>query len=377
MSTEIEKRVELAYAKMGLREAFIAAVFSKLDRQFVDKGTANVNGKRVQYGVDFCESLDDEELLFVTIHEAMHVVLMHMWRREGRDMRMWNVANDAIINRILVNKGYKMPKGGVLIDWVTEDMSSEEVYNKLKQQGSGGGSGGGGNPGEDEGGGFDGEGDLEDAPDAADAADIEAAIMTAAKMARACGDKSTLVERILGGELKPSVSWLDVLRHVMTSASRDDYTYRRHNRRLISSGIYMPALYSESIGGLVVGVDTSGSVSDEDLKQIAAEINAIAEDCHPDWVEVVYCDSEVKRVQRFSSGEPIELKPLGGGGTRFKPVFDHVQKTGERIAALVYLTDLEGDVNECIAPDYPVLWGCVNSTRGKDVPFGQVVQVRV
>jgi predicted metal-dependent peptidase len=375
MFEQLEKRVGLTAAKMTLREPFIAAVFTKLNRTFTEEGTANVNGKRVQYGAKFCDALDDEELLFVSLHEGMHVVMMHMWRRDGRDPRMWNVANDAIINRMLVNKGYKMPQGGVLIDWVDERMSSEEVYAKLMQDRSGSGKGAG-EPGDGEAGGWDGEGDLEDAPDAADAADIEATIVAAAKMAKAAGDKSALVDRILSGVLSASVSWTDVLRQVMTSTARDDYTFRRFNRRLISSNVYMPALHSDAMGGLVVGFDTSGSVDDAMCNRIAAEITAIAEDCHPEWVEVVYCDSEVKHTQRFGAGEAIALQPRGGGGTRFKPVFDHVERMGEKVCALVYLTDLEGNVNECVPPEYPVIWAQLGGDP-MPVPFGERVEVRV
>jgi predicted metal-dependent peptidase len=384
MFTELEARVGLIASKMTLREPFIAAVFTKLEREFSKDGTANVNGKRVQYGADFCDTLDDEELLFVSLHEGMHVVFMHMWRREGRDPKMWNVATDANINATLIKLGYKMPKGGVVLNWVTDDMSAEDIYNKLmdqrdkrKQQGQGQGQGQPNQQDDMGAGGWDDSGDLEDAPDAANATDMEATIMTAAKMAKACGDKSALVQRVLGGALNPTVHWTDVLRPVLTSAARDDYTYRRFNRRLISQGVYMPALYSEALGGLVVGVDTSGSVSEGDLNQIAAEINAIVEDCHPEWVEVIYCDSSINKVQRFTQGEQIQLFALGGGGTRFKPVFDHVRGMQEKVAAMIYLTDLEGNTDECEPVDCPVVWGCTTTLKDQRVPFGELVQVRV
>ena len=394
MSTaqELEQRVSLIASKMTLREPFIAAVFTKLDRTFPQDGTAAVNGRRVEFGVDFCAGLSDEKLMGLALHEAMHVVLMHMWRRDGRDPALWNIANDAIINRMLAVKGYDLPDGGVQFSWVTEEMSSEEVYRKLLEnpppqsmrrgkgqqgQGQGDDPSSGQNSQKSGGGGWDGTGDLEDAADQADQADMEATIMTAARMAKACGDTSALVQRVLGGELSPSVRWSDVLRHVMTSAARDDYSYRRFNRRLLPQGIYMPSLYSDAMGGLVIGVDTSGSVSAAELDQIAGEINAIVEDCRPEWIEVVYCDSRVLSTERFTQGDPVQLHPKGGGGTRFKPVFDHVERMGEKVAAMIYLTDLDGPL-DLEAPDYPVIWG-VTSPRSYDaeVPFGTVVPVVV
>lgn len=383
---KLEDRVSLIASKMTLREPFIAAVFTRLDRTFIEEGTAAVNGKRVIFGASFCNKLTDDELMFVALHEAMHVVLMHMWRREGRNPAMWNIANDAIINDTLIRMGYTMPQDGVRIGWVTEGMSSEDVYRRLmdeQQNQDGSGGSGQGEPTVDEdgvqhsgGGGWDGDGDLEDAENAADAADMEATIMTAARMAKACGQKGALIDRVLGGELAPTVSWTEALRHVLTSAARNDYTYRRFNRRLLSSGLYLPALYSDELGGLLIGVDTSGSVGPRELDQIAGEINAIVEDCRPEWVEVVYCDTSIKGKERFMQGDPVKLHPKGGGGTRFAPVFDYVAQMDERVAAVVFLTDLEGNTKECVDPGVPVVWAVTQRPR-QDVPFGQVVEVRV
>ena len=142
--------------------------------------------------------------------------------------------------------------------------------------------------------------------------------------------------------------------------------------------MYLPALCSEEMGGLAIGFDTSGSVDQRMADQIAAEIQGIVDDTNPEWVEVVYCDSSIAGTQRFERGEPIQLKVQGGGGTRFKPVFDYFDVVNEtqRVAAMVYLTDMEGNLSECNVPEYPVLWGNVGG-RDYEAPFGKVVQVRL
>lgn len=215
--------------------------------------------------------------------------------------------------------------------------------------------------------------DLEDAPVEASEVEMEAVISTAARMAKACGVNSSLVDRILGGELSPKQSWSEVLRSVLTASQRNDYTYRRFNRRMLGQGMYLPALYNESMGGLGIGWDTSGSVSDEEMNQIAAEVNSIIADLSPDWVEVVYCDSEIKHVERFENGDIVKFNPKGGGGTSFKPVFDHFDKATDRVAAVVYFTDLYGDTN-IPEPEYPTVWA-LSTNRQDDVPFGIGVRV--
>ena len=373
-----EDRIDLAASKMGLREPFIAAVVAQLPRIIVTgdpEFTAATNGSWFKFGAEWGESQSDEELFGLFLHEALHVVLMHMWRRGDRDPGTWNTANDAIINRIVKNKGYSIPKGGVEIPWVQETHDSDEVYLKLIQdKPPSGGKGGGKAPS----GGWNDKGDLEDAPDEGSKADVEARIVTAAQMARECGDTSALIDRILGEVGKASVRWQDELRAVMMQTARNDFSYARFSRRFIGRKMYFPALRSEAMGGLAIGFDTSGSVSDEMARQLAAEIQGIVDDTNPEWVEVVYCDSAIGGKQRFERGEQIKIVPKGGGGTRFKPVFDYFIKKSQdtTVAAMIYLTDMEGNLEECPQPDFPVLWGLVGA-REYEAPFGKVVKVHL
>jgi len=132
--SNLSDRIDVAYSKLGLRESFIAAVMTRVKREVSDKvSTAGTNGTWVRFNPAFCDPLNDEELFGLVLHEACHVVMMHMWRREGRDPSLWNYANDALINAYIRSRGWQLPKGGVDLRWVRESMSSEEVYAKLKE----------------------------------------------------------------------------------------------------------------------------------------------------------------------------------------------------------------------------------------------------
>lgn len=397
----LAERVETCSARMGIYEAFFAMLFAKLPHEVVNWGTAATDGEKYYFGAEFCASLDDDELMFICMHETLHVALMHPWRRGTKDAKLWNIAGDAVINFMIVsmNKRYKMPAGGVFFDWVNNDMDTEDVYNKLKAIGNdksadgrpnGGASDGSGIPqGDDDadgedgkehpantgGGGWDGTGDLMDSPHPEDANEVEAQIAVLAKMAKAAGKGDGTLDRIINTIGTPQLDWAELLRHYMVATSRDDYSYARGNKRFISSGLYLPSLHSDSIGGLVLAIDTSGSMGQRELDVIGAEVNAIFEDCRPDWVEVVYCDRTINEVVRFNQGDVVKLESRGGGGTRFKPVFDHVDEMQEPIACMVYFTDLKGNTNELQHPDYPVLW-CLTSGREKP-PFGDVVKVAI
>ena len=380
--SNFQERIDLAFSKLGLREPFIAAVMTRVKREVSDKvPTAATNGTWVRFNPTWCEPLTDEELFGLTLLESCHVVLMHMWRREGRDPKIWNVANDALINAYIKSRGWQLPKGGVHLNWVKEEHSSEYVYNKLKeqqqqQQQSGGGSGDGEDGDGDGigGGGFDGQGDLEDAQDEATRVDMEATIMASAKMAKDCGQGSSLIDRVLENVGPPNVRWQDVLRSMMTESAAADYSYLRPSRRFIGSGLYMPSLRSDVLGGLAIGFDTSGSMGQQECDQIAAELRAIVDDLQPAFVEVVYCDYDVTHTERFERDEVLALHPRGGGGTRFQPVFKHFAETGERYAGLIYFTDMEGNLAECEEPDMPVVWADIGYSHPKE-PFGTRVAV--
>lgn len=400
----LDERLSTAMARMTVREPFIASIFAKLPRRTVATGTAWTNGSEYVFASDFCDKQNDDELFGLALHETMHVVFMHMWRRNGRNPALWNIANDAVINAMIRKMGYKLPAGGVDISWVTHEMDSEIVYNRLmqemdKKRGSGDSKGnskpdpsgnkdndgaGGGNGGQDGeqhpdygGGGWDGTGDIRDAENNADRADMEATIMASAKMAKACGDGSLIVARIVNSNLAPLVSWIDEVRTMMTSTAKDDYSYRHVNRRMLSQGVYLPSLFSDALGGLVVAIDTSGSVGGPELDRAASEISALADDVRPEFILVVYCDSRVVGEQRFERGERIALKPVGGGGTAFKPVFDYVEKIDEPIVGLIYLTDMCGNLDFGPAPTFPVIWGNFYGNMGSKLPFGKEVRVHV
>ena len=96
-------------------------------------GTAGTDGKKLLYNPKFVESLSESEQVFLFAHEVCHVAFEHIYRSEGKDKRLWNIATDSVINALLQKDGLSMIKGGVDIpDAVNHD--AEEMYNMLLEQ---------------------------------------------------------------------------------------------------------------------------------------------------------------------------------------------------------------------------------------------------
>ncbi|MES2464335.1 MAG: peptidase [Armatimonadota bacterium] len=76
--------------------------------------------------------LTDDELLFVYVHELLHVGLLHHTRCRGRDPLVWNLACDFVINSWLIEMGVgRVPAIGGLYDPRLQNKSAEEVYDLL------------------------------------------------------------------------------------------------------------------------------------------------------------------------------------------------------------------------------------------------------
>jgi predicted metal-dependent peptidase len=157
-------------------------------------------------------------------------------------------------------------------------------------------------------------------------------------------------------------------RHSPGRGDRPGHGDRRH----IARGLYLPSLRSETLGPVVVAVDTSGSIDDATLAAFSAEVTAIMDEVAPEAIHVVYCDEAVAGTETYHAGDVIALTPRGGGGTAFRPVFDWIARSDIQPVCAIYLTDLDGD-DFGPAPDYPVLWV---STGKTGAPFGEVIPYR-
>lgn len=57
------------------------------------------------------ETLDQDGVIAVLVHECGHILGLHFFSKGEKDHRLWNVATDYIINRDLLEDGFKLPDG--------------------------------------------------------------------------------------------------------------------------------------------------------------------------------------------------------------------------------------------------------------------------
>ena len=326
-----------------------------------DIPTLAVDGKHIFYNPKFVETLSPALTIAAVGHETGHCVYDHISRRGGRNPRKWNMAGDYVINAMLKDAGFTIGDTW-LFNSAYAGMSSDEIYNLLPEQ-----------DGPSEPGPLDEimDGDPNEAETMA--TEWKIAVVQAAQSAKACGKLPASMQRFVDELVSPKVDWRDQLRRFITEVSKNDYSWARPNRRFIPQGFILPGLYSESMGLLVNGIDTSGSIDQATLTAFGSEIIAARNATDPDGLVNIYCDAHVAHVDTYSRGDEIAFELHGGGGTDFRPPFAYIEEFGLKPACFVYLTDGYGPFPET-PPPYPVLW-CM--TTDVVPPWGEVVRIEI
>lgn len=176
---------------------------------------------------------------------------------------------------------------------------------------------------------------------------------------RDAGNIPGSLERQIKAFLDPQASWEELLRRFMNQFAKTDYSWRTPNRRFIADGLYLPSAHAEQLPPILFVVDASGSMPEKSLHAAAAELQAIVDRLHPDYVDMLVHDTEVVRVERFYPQDQIQADVEAGGGTRFAPVCQWIDAhyVENQYSVAVWFTDLGAwDWEDCIEPECPVLW---------------------
>lgn len=368
-------RVQLVLGK-DAQAAFFATLALRLKPVANwDIDTACTDGKMLEYNPEFLLSLSPQQRVGLLVHEVMHIAYGHAWRRGGREPKRFNVSADLAINGPIRDAKFSLPPGALFpgsgqFRDLPPNLSAEEYYNRLptkQPQGEGGGD----DPGKC--------GGVKDAGDPAEQQNAESdwrvAVAQAAQAAKGRGELPGGLARLVDEIVDPKVAWEQVLAEFLTRSlsARDDYSWSYPNRRYIAQGIYLPSLKSDSVGDIVIAVDTSGSIGADDLKLFGGELNGILE-LHPCRVSVVYCDADIQHVQEWEPADgPLVLEAKGGGGTSHCPVWDWLKKQEDEPACVVCLTD--GYTNFGADPGVPVLWAIKPDGMDADAPFGRTIHM--
>jgi len=429
----IKARAKLMKGNVGMATMLLKLTLIEDNERCQTMATDGIN---IYWNDEFVKSITDDEIQSVLVHEASHVIWEHPLRKGKRIHELWNIATDYVINSwIAYDLGMVLPEGG-LFDRQYKGQSAEQVYrtlsnddealdDALEQLES--------NSNDDDSDSQNGDSDSDSDSDNSDSdatgngqgksleeklADVklpsgevwmptndEGKELSPSEMAELqeelqrtilMADKLESIGNGSDSSLRGAVQklnetyvdWVDVLRDLLQSAISTNPTWTRLNKRHSWRGINLPSKDKEPQGGeIVVAVDTSMSMTQDELNIFATETQSLAEECGINKIRVCYCDTTVVK---NSNGdwwdeydldcEELDFQLRGGGGTRFNPpfnLFNEYTEDTDEVLAFIYFTDGFGSCDAEVEPSVPVIWALTGGENycTDDLPFGEKISI--
>lgn len=361
--------------------------------------TAATDGRNIFYYPDFFEPLTDGQIVFVMMHEVLHVVLNHLGRARfssHKHHQIGNLAADFAANQILVSEnigkhigsGYitkadlvaatkkekDIKEMGTLYDPIYANMSYEEIYEDLLETAEELEKEGYIKP--MAGSGFDSHEDWdslseEEKQKIKDA--IRDSVVSAANGVGA-GNVPGSMRRFLGDLLTPKLNWKQLLTKKIESQVRSVRTYARLNRRASTSNFIFPSKAPEQGVTAVLAVDVSGSIGNQEIREFFTECVHLFETYANFKIGVLCFDTRGYNYQeydQYNSDEILSYDLTGGGGTDFSGIFKYLKELEIVPEQLVIFTD--GETHDFGDPDYCDTVFVIKNTREVTPPYGETV----
>jgi|APCry1669189665_1035243.scaffolds.fasta_scaffold06074_2 predicted metal-dependent peptidase len=394
---DVENKILKARIALALRQPFLASTIMRLPIKDATLyswcPTMATDGYHIFFNATWVESLTISEIRGVLAHEVLHVIFQHGARRAHRDPTLWNIAADHAINLLLQEQGFLLPRGG-FANPEFRNMSTEQIYallpknttyRSLDTTKSKIGTEESEFPGKLTPVGVDvldpdnfetvGIRD-KDMPDKSQLAELceELRVEALAKLqGTAAGYFSSECQAIEDSK----IDWREVLRSWLVDRIKSDWSMWPYSKKHIHRGFFLPSVGIEAPGHIVFAIDTSGSMSDEDLGDIFTEIR-IYRETFPCKLTVIQADAAIQTISNYEEldGEeiPKKNKISGRGGTDFRPVFSWIDSNCPG-AYLIYATDGYGTFPKTMSSS-GLIWILVKNHADLNCfPFGTCVKL--
>lgn len=394
---EIEQSVLKARIALSLRQPFLASAIMRLPiKDATVYGwckTMATDGYHIFFNANWVANLRQSEIRGVLAHEVLHVIFQHSSRRVNRDPELWNIAADHAINLLLIEQGFSLPKGG-LANYAYRGMSAEKIYSLLPPKTSYSLEGKKHKAGTNDT--AENSGDIpvigsdvldpdspevvgardSDMPDTAQLTEICATLRDDAA-SKLQGNAAGLFKSECAAIEESRIDWRDLLRGWLVDRIKNDWSMWPCSKKHLHRGLYMPSLGIEAPGHIIFAIDTSGSMSNEDLAEIFAEVRVYRE-TYPCRLTILQCDAKIQSITTYEEMDGEEIPPkiqlFGRGGTDFRPVFDWIDENAMG-AYLIYATDGYGSFPEAEQTGGVIWLLSKNHMKVSEFPFGVCVKI--
>jgi len=340
---------------------------------------------------DFWESLDKKKELGILKHELLHIAFNHLTHFYFPDKRLANIAMDMEINQY-IDKTW-LPEDGIFIENYADleldyKAGCKYYYKKLQEakeeKEQNGTSGceefdklcdqldGGEDPVKNHDMWKDFQ-DLSETEKKLIEKQIKRVLTQASDMAESKSRGSTpgeIKDLIKVDEvLPPKFDWKNYVRRFSGTSSRvfTKKLRRKENRKFDDN----PGLKIKMKKHVLLAIDTSGSVSNSEVKEFMGEMKHI----HKTGVAMTLaqCDTSIRKIEEYNGSNELNIE--GRGGTEFDPILDYFNANLRKYTSLIYFTD--GECYTSVKPQAPVLWVLSECSDMNDKLPGKVIKLEL
>lgn len=366
----------------------LSCYLNMIENKLVSTAGVDLRGN-LYYNPEWCDKLSDRQLRGLLCHEVLHLALQHIPRCGGRKPLQWNIAADLKVNmEIMADNNMELPPnaiqpghhsdtyrydGGKITD--VAEKSAENCYQIIRKSMKKPPTtdmdlilSNSGDPDADQ--------KLEDkgikpikaSQTASLGRDWQSRVYSASQMAK--GDMPAGVARELFKLEHSELPWQSIIKQRLRKLAVK-HSWKKPSKRYFPW--YFPGRTKNKGVKLVAVIDTSGSMSKEQITKALSELYGLMRAFNFLELFVLDCDAKAYEGKKVQIHELSKLLLQGGGGTDFRPAFKWVKKEfNDDIDSLIFFTDLFGDFPKTIPP-YETFWA--TDTKDHKVPFGRLLRL--
>ncbi len=322
--------------------------------------TAATNGLVIYFNPDFLNSLKVDEVVFILLHELLHITLDHLKRIGDRDREIFNIAADIVVNDLLVFSGYSYGELPIILgrNFETNGLNNtvEEIYDSL------------------------------------DESSVKCRVINhnywtdtnrdyANKIIneaikKGYSNETSYLNRYIKSLIESKTNWKSLLNEILKS-NENDYSFQKIDKRY--EDLLLPDFTNqeESLDNVWLLVDVSGSMNDHELVKGFGEINKIISSYDSVNLIISAFSTFVTYPKKVRSSSDLKKMTKGlesGGGTNFQIIFDYMLKLEKLPIAIIIITDGYAQFpDKSKAKNIPVFWA-INNNSVK-APFGYNIKI--
>ncbi len=336
----------------------------------------NDSSLKLIYNKQWYESISNEQAIGVIIHELLHIILLHPYRREGRDKLLWTIACDMAVNEHIASA--LLPEGSIKVSGIAKEIREKipgfksaefyyEVISKDESQFSF----------------FERPEDIkvvlksgleltanrqmEDESSEINKSALKSMMSELIEQAQFEGEIPGEVNSLIADIYKASdINWRNVLRRFLTGRGKviKKKSFKRESKRFEN----LPGNKRTMGLNALIALDSSGSISEKQLAQFYAELLKIKKITGATLSVTQFdttCTAPVP-IERYVK----EKKRIKNGGTDYRPVFELADTMG--MTLLIVFTDGEGTAPQEV--NQKVVWMIPEGAR-KPAIYGHYVEI--